>query len=143
MRCPNTPAPSRARSPAPGQDHGSWPAATPQAPPTPSPRHAWTAESSSPFRFPVDTRVQRIVEVIPEACWHPALQTDHGDGTDLRDGAWVAEATGMIDLSGWPAGSRLVLRKQTTPPRRAADLHRCRRHAHHRATEMSAAAMTA
>src|SRR3954447_10074784 len=99
-----------------GRDHGSWPAATPQAPPTPSPRHAWIAESSSPSRFPVDTRVQRIVEVIPEACWHPALQTDRGDGTDLRDGAWVAEATGMIDLGGWPAGSRLVLRKERPHP---------------------------
>src|SRR3954451_17884489 len=28
-----------------GRDHGFWPAATPQAPPTPSPRHAWIAES--------------------------------------------------------------------------------------------------
>src|SRR3954447_21126993 len=68
------------------------------------------------FGFPVDTRVQRIMEVIPEACWQPALQTDRGDGTDLRDGAWVAEATGMIDLSAWPAGSRLVLRKERPHP---------------------------
>jgi DDE family transposase len=68
------------------------------------------------FGFPVDIRIQRIVDVIPESCWHPAIQTDHGDGNDLRDGAWVAEATGMIDLSSWPEGSRLILRKERPHP---------------------------
>lgn len=68
------------------------------------------------FGFPVDTRIQRIVDVIPESCWHPAIQTDHGDGNDIRDGAWVAEATGMIDLSSWPEGSRLILRKERPHP---------------------------
>ena len=64
------------------------------------------------FGFPVDTRIQRIVDVIPEQCWHPAIQTDG----ELREGAWVAEATGMIDLSGWPEGSRLILRKERPHP---------------------------
>jgi hypothetical protein len=68
------------------------------------------------FGFPVDTRIQRIVDVIPRQCWHPALQTDHGHGNDLREGAWVAEATGMIDLTGWPEGSRLILRKERPHP---------------------------
>ncbi len=68
------------------------------------------------FGFPVDTRIQRIVDVIPESCWHPALQTDRGEGNDIREGAWVAEATGMIDLSGWPEGSRLILRKERPHP---------------------------
>jgi len=68
------------------------------------------------FGFPVDTRIQAIVDLIPEQCWHPALQTDHGDGNDIRDGAWVAEATGMIDLSSWPKGSRLILRKERPHP---------------------------
>jgi hypothetical protein len=64
------------------------------------------------FGFPVDHRIQRIVDVIPEQCWHPAIQTDG----DLRDGAWVAEATAMIDLSGWPEGARLILRKERPHP---------------------------
>ena len=64
------------------------------------------------FGFPVDARIQRIVDVIPEPCWHPAIQTDG----DLRDGAWVAEATGMIDLRAWPEGSRLILRKERPHP---------------------------
>ena len=64
------------------------------------------------FGFPVDARVQRIVELIPTECWMPAIET----GDDLREGAWVAEATGLIDLSGWPAGSRLILRKERPHP---------------------------
>jgi hypothetical protein len=64
------------------------------------------------FGFPVDTRIQKIIDVIPEECWHPAIQTDG----DLRDGAWVAEATGMIDLDTWPEGSRLILRKERPHP---------------------------
>jgi hypothetical protein len=64
------------------------------------------------FGFPVDARIQRIVDAIPEPCWHPAIQTDG----DLRKGAWVAEATGLIDLSGWPDGSRLILRKERPHP---------------------------
>ncbi|MGV1030566.1 MAG: IS1380 family transposase [Dermatophilaceae bacterium] len=64
------------------------------------------------FGFPVDARIQRIVDVIPDACWHPALEP----GGDLREGAWVAEATGMIDLDHWPEGSRLILRKERPHP---------------------------
>jgi hypothetical protein len=64
------------------------------------------------FGFPVDARIQRIVDVIPEECWHPAIQTDG----EFRDGAWVAEATGMIDLGSWPEGSRLILRKERPHP---------------------------
>jgi len=68
------------------------------------------------FGFPVDARIQRIVDVIPDSCWHPALQADRGDADDVREGAWVAEATSMIDLSSWPAGSRLILRKEHPHP---------------------------
>jgi hypothetical protein len=64
------------------------------------------------FGFPVDARVQAIVDVIPESCWAAAIQTDD----EVRDGAWVAEATDLVDLSGWPAGSRLILRKERPHP---------------------------
>ncbi len=64
------------------------------------------------FGFPVDARIQRIVNLIPDSCWHPALEPDD----DLRDGAWVAEATEMITLGGWPDGSRLILRKERPHP---------------------------
>ncbi|QDP95040.1 IS1380 family transposase [Microlunatus elymi] len=64
------------------------------------------------FGFPIGFSVQQIVDAIPESCWMPALQGDDG----LRDGAWVAEVTDCVDLSGWPAGSRLILRKERPHP---------------------------
>jgi len=109
--------PEHAR-PRPGQEPGTWEgprllARSDSAGAT----HAFAAACVErgvgfSFGFPVDTRIQRIVDVIPEQCWHPAIQTDG----DLREGAWVAEATGMIDLSGWPEGSRLILRKERPHP---------------------------
>ena len=65
------------------------------------------------FGFGIDARIQAIVDLIPEHCWDPALAT--GD-EQFRDGAWVFEATGMIDLHTWPAGSRLILRKERPHP---------------------------
>ena len=64
------------------------------------------------FGFPVDERIQRIVDAIPDQCWMPALNSNGG----IRDGAWVAEATGLVDLSSWPDGSRLILRKERPHP---------------------------
>lgn len=64
------------------------------------------------FGFGIDFRIQQIVDAIPESCWMPALQSDD----ELRDGAWVAEATDCIDLSAWPTGSRLILRKERPHP---------------------------
>jgi hypothetical protein len=64
------------------------------------------------FGFPVDARVRDILALIPDFCWHPAIEADG----QLRDGAWVAEATGLIDLASWPEGSRLILRKERPHP---------------------------
>jgi hypothetical protein len=55
---------------------------------------------------------------LPEGAWRPALD---GDGTP-RDGAWVAELTGHLDLSGWPQGSRLIVRKERPRPARICAL---------------------
>jgi hypothetical protein len=32
--------------------------------------------------------------------------------SDIRDGAWVADLTGLLDLSGWPAGMQVIVRKE-------------------------------
>ena len=64
------------------------------------------------FGFAVDHRIQAIVDLVPEACWHPAVEADDS----IRDGAWVAEVTGLVDLSSWPEGSRLILRKERPHP---------------------------
>ena len=68
------------------------------------------------FGFPVDTRIQAHRRRHPRAVLAPGDPDRPGDGNDIRDGAWVAEATGMIDLSTWPEGSRLILRKERPHP---------------------------
>jgi hypothetical protein len=37
-------------------------------------------------------------------------------GGELRDGAHVAEATGLVDLDGYPAGTRLIVRREPLHP---------------------------
>lgn len=46
------------------------------------------------------------------ACWMPAV---HQDG-EQRPGAAVAELTSLVDLSGWPDGTRLVVRREPLHP---------------------------
>lgn len=46
------------------------------------------------------------------AGWTPAYDTEDG----IRDGAWVAELTGLLDLTGWPAGMRVIVRKERPHP---------------------------
>lgn len=48
------------------------------------------------FGFPVDWRVQDAVDTANLGdSWYPAIDTDG----DIREGAWVAEATGLVNLS--------------------------------------------
>jgi hypothetical protein len=49
---------------------------------------------------------------IPAAAWTPA----YDGGGQVRDGAWVAEITGMADLTSWPAGMRVIVRKERPHP---------------------------
>jgi hypothetical protein len=44
--------------------------------------------------------------------WEPALTQDGA----VRDGAHVAEATGMVDLSDYPPGTRLLVRREPRHP---------------------------
>jgi len=56
--------------------------------------------------------LHQAVLKIPKKAWTPAY--DAG-GTE-RPGAWVAEITDMPDLSTWPKGMRLVVRKERPHP---------------------------
>ena len=49
---------------------------------------------------------------IPATAWTPAYDSDG----QVRDGAWVAELTGMLDLSAWPKGMRVIVRKERPHP---------------------------
>jgi hypothetical protein len=59
---------------------------------------------------------------LPAAAWTPAYQArnpraaETGVQIQPRDGAWVAEASGLVDLSAWPTGTRLILRKERPHP---------------------------
>jgi hypothetical protein len=46
--------------------------------------------------------------------WAPAYDGD-GDGK-VRDGAWVAETTGLLDLTSWPTEMRVIVRKERPHP---------------------------
>ena len=72
-----------------------------------------TAGVGFSFGYPVDTRVRDAVEILnTNQSWYRAIDSDG----DIRDGAWVAEATGLVQMSGWPAGTRLILRKERPHP---------------------------
>jgi hypothetical protein len=61
----------------------------------------------------VDERVGQAALALPPTRWRPALDAD---GQAEREGAWVAELTGRIELSGWPEGTRLIVRKEIPHP---------------------------
>ncbi|MFI5784058.1 IS1380 family transposase [Nocardia sp. NPDC051570] len=52
------------------------------------------------------------VDLVPNKAWTPAYDADG----NVRDGAWVAEITGLLDLSGWPPGMRVIVRKERPHP---------------------------
>jgi hypothetical protein len=56
--------------------------------------------------------MQDAVLQVPAGSWTPAYD---GDG-QVRDGSWVADITGMLDLSSWPAGMRVIVRKERPHP---------------------------
>jgi hypothetical protein len=68
------------------------------------------------FGFPVDEKVRIALSLVPEEAWYLAIE---GDGR-LREKAFVAELTNLVDLSAWPEGSRVVVRRGASPPRRLA-----------------------
>jgi hypothetical protein len=63
-----------------------------------------------------------VLAQLPEQAWTPAYQVakpragQQGPIIEPREGAWVAEATGLVDLSRWPAGTRLILRRERPHP---------------------------
>jgi hypothetical protein len=52
------------------------------------------------------------ITTLPAAAWTPALAADGG----VRDKAKVAELTGLLTLTGWPAGMRVIVRRELPHP---------------------------
>jgi hypothetical protein len=49
---------------------------------------------------------------VPERGWQQAYDADR----QPRPGAWVLEITGMLDLSSWPKGMRVIVRRERPHP---------------------------
>jgi hypothetical protein len=49
---------------------------------------------------------------IPDKVWTPAYNSDG----EIREGAWVAEITGLLNLTSWPKGMRVIARKERPHP---------------------------
>ena len=46
----------------------------------------------------------------------PGVDPAYNADGEARDGAWVAELTGLVDLTGWPDGARLIVRRERPHP---------------------------
>jgi len=76
----------------------------------------WLASTSRRLHYSIGMAIteemQEAILALPERIWEPAYD---GDG-QARPGAWVAELTGLLDLSGWPAGMRVIVRRERPHP---------------------------
>lgn len=63
------------------------------------------------FTLP-DSFAQTLAKMPKKKGWTPAYDADG----QVRDGAWVAEVTGLLDLKAWPAGMRVIVRKERPHP---------------------------
>lgn len=62
--------------------------------------------------FTLTDTLLAAIDQIPKHVWTPAYDADG----EVRVGAWVAEITHLADLSGWPPGMRLIVRKERPHP---------------------------
>jgi len=62
--------------------------------------------------LPIDAHVGDALLALPQTAWIPAVDPDGHP----RHGAWVAEATGWLDLSGYPPGTRAIRRRERPHP---------------------------
>ena len=62
--------------------------------------------------FKLPDRTPDIYSKIPETAWSPAYNADG----DPSQGADVAEITGLLDLTGWPSGMRVIMRRERPRP---------------------------
>jgi len=77
---------------------------------------AWLASPGRRLHYSVGMTItgdiQEAILAVPDRVWEPAYDADG----QVRPGAWVAELTGLLDLSSWPAGMRVIVRKERPHP---------------------------
>ena len=62
--------------------------------------------------FAVKENVRDAIAKLPKKVWTAAIDADG----DVREGGDVAEITDLLDLSGWPDGMRLIVRRERPHP---------------------------
>ena len=76
----------------------------------------WLASPGHRLHYSVGMTItddmQQAISQLPDRIWEPAYDADG----QVRPGAWVAELTGLLDLSCWPAGMRVIVRKERPHP---------------------------
>ena len=77
---------------------------------------AWLASPGRRLHYSVGMTITddiaKAILTLPDRVWEPACDA----GGQVRPGAWVAELTGLLDLSGWPEGMRVIVRKERPHP---------------------------
>lgn len=74
----------------------------------------WAREGRIRFSvgFDLTAAVREAIVALPEHAWRAAIDQDGSE----RENGQVAEATQLLDLSGWPEGSRVICRRERAHP---------------------------
>ena len=76
----------------------------------------WLTSKSRRLHYSIGMTItadmQAAIGKVPSGSWTPAYDADG----QVRPGAWVADITGLLDLSTWPAGMRVIIRKERPHP---------------------------
>lgn len=62
--------------------------------------------------FAITEAVRQAIMLVPTTVWTPALDADGA----VRTGGDVAELSGLLDLSRWPPGMRVIVRRERPHP---------------------------
>jgi hypothetical protein len=64
------------------------------------------------FGYPLTEPIRETLLSLQESVWRPAIDQDG----ESREGAWVAELTGNVNLPDWPKRTRLICRRERPHP---------------------------
>ncbi|MBS2966508.1 IS1380 family transposase [Actinocrinis puniceicyclus] len=67
---------------------------------------------------PIDEQVRAAIRTLPARAWSSAIDAD----AKLRDGAQVADLTGLLPDAGFPEGTRFIVRRERPHPGAQLDL---------------------
>lgn len=62
--------------------------------------------------FAITEKLRDAIDLVPAKVWTPAVDADGG----VREGGDVAELTGLLNLSRWPKGMRVIVRRERPHP---------------------------